>query len=80
MKTAKQAREAMDSIGIDPKTLPRYNEIEIAIEKAIARNLSKIYLNDHLDPRLMVHLTNLGYKCENGSDRNESVCSVSWER
>ncbi len=78
MKSAKQACDAMESWHMKPEELPRYSEVEQAIDRAIAANKSGIWLNGHLDSRLMVHLTNLGYKCENGSDRNESVCNVSW--
>lgn len=77
MISAKEAREQTElSRASEYET--ELLKIENEIKDAINRGVCSIHNNGHLSKTIANELEKLGYKVYQGSQYNESYCSISW--
>ena len=77
MISAKEAREQTE-LRIASKDETELLKIENEIKDAINRGVCSIHKNGYLSKTIANELEKLGYKVYQGSQYNESYCSISW--
>ncbi len=74
---AADARRSIEK-GEYEKAVNQAAEVEAMITKAIAQGGKSVGGSGRLEPPVKAKLEEMGYKCESGSQYNESYWSVSW--